>query len=1076
MNTTKLSLQKSPVVLAQDLNNKNQKRYIGFNSHLDVFPFIDSQKTKNFYEVLLENAPRRPYADIDKHLTNPIDLYKFVETLTRGIKTALKALFNVSTDNILITNSSTDLKFSLHCVLPDFYTSVENIRLLFKTVSAIIEKYDSSYAGMIDPAVYGSNQCFRLLGCSKFGKDNTKRLLTSSFTSMDSLVGYITDSEPIMLRREIQNQVDEETQQRDLNAIEAITNAPRPAQFYKDVLKALSDDRANNFIYWRNICLALGNEKVGLPIAQAFSKRSLKYSSPATASLYNKGKSEKAGALTIATILSYLKIDNPAEFKRLIIDPSNTATDEKECKEMIIEMRKGINDDSDSEEDEELITEDSPETPKKTLNKELQEDKLKRWLSHPEATLSRPVNTPSTTAGQFPDATCNIYESEYMASYPIDKETLIIKAQKGVGKTHALVEYIKTKNPKRILFVAFRRSFSNELMKRLSPEGFVAYKDIDGAISDDHERVIIQVESLHRLKWTHKADLVVFDEIESIRSQLFSPTNRFKTPVLEKYDMLLRSANVLCAMDADISDLTLKHISDTRRRPIHYIENIYKEDQSKFKEFYTTKPDRVISRICDALSNNEKIVIPCNRSVKFMASLKTLIHKAYPNTKIAIYNSETIQNAEVSAELNDVEASWSKYDVVMYSPTISAGVSFDALYFDKCFCFFTNNGQVNSMRQMISRVRHFKTNEYYYCLQSFGGSAKPQTVLEFEEHITSTRFKNDKPGYIMAVEEYDGTRTYPCKNTGYYLWIYNEIENARDKNLFLYNFLREQYHAGIANMKYLEEEETPDITITAENIKEGVIALKQDEWESIANAEVITLEAKKALEAKMNAEVRITAGDILSLKRFNIMTCYDIPAENQLTSKMVEIGGTDEMKKAYHNRKAVGLERSSILQSTDLFPGSRKSTTLKKLWEEEDGNFNSLFIGDHDCITPAEDLAKNYRAVKLVIALELLEIAGFKSLVDTKAYSKTKLIQNFKTNKKLLVSKIDRIGQAFCISKRSIPKIEEWSDATCLKSWLRFLNDRLINQFQIKIKETKNRSGKYAIQGVDLYDIFDIRA
>ena len=59
---------------------------------------------------------------------------------------------------------------------------------------------------------------------------------------------------------------------------------------------------------------------------------------------------------------------------------------------------------------------------------------------------------------------------------------------------------------------------------------------------------------------------------------------------------------------------------------------------------------------------------------------------------------------------------------------------------------------------------------------------------------------------------------YPYKNAGYWLWIYNEIEIARDKSMFIFNFLREQYRAGIDKMEWIPDEET-ESTITEKDIK-----------------------------------------------------------------------------------------------------------------------------------------------------------------------------------------------------------------------------------------------------------------
>ena len=55
------------------------------------------------------------------------------------------------------------------------------------------------------------------------------------------------------------------------------------------------------------------------------------------------------------------------------------------------------------------------------------------------------------------------YEERFMKEYPVEGvKTMIVKGQKGQGKTHQLVDYIKKHNPKRVLFVSFRRCFSKE--------------------------------------------------------------------------------------------------------------------------------------------------------------------------------------------------------------------------------------------------------------------------------------------------------------------------------------------------------------------------------------------------------------------------------------------------------------------------------------------------------------------------------------------------------------------------------------------------------------------------------------
>src|ERR1700731_5484865 len=94
------------------------------------------------------------------------------------------------------------------------------------------------------------------------------------------------------------------------------------------------------------------------------------------------------------------------------------------------------------------------------------------------------------------------YNKPSMKNYKL-VETLLVRAQMGMGKTRALRNYIDkyfSGNGKVIRFVTFRQTFSHSL-QAVFPE-FVSYKDIKGEIDARHPHTIVQVESLHRISVT----------------------------------------------------------------------------------------------------------------------------------------------------------------------------------------------------------------------------------------------------------------------------------------------------------------------------------------------------------------------------------------------------------------------------------------------------------------------------------------------------------------------------------------------------------------------------------------------
>ena len=1061
--TKKLFENNAAVVIARDINDQGAKEYVGLGSYDEIFPFIEKQEEKCFHEVMLGLQNRRLYFDFDLKAGEGDfpDMCDFVQ-MKEFIVLGIDALFGTTADpnDIIFVESHRPDKFSVHIHVPTFNTTVENMKYLFGLVDAGMTKI-----GMkgLDNQIYKPNQTLRLLGCHKKGEPSqVLKPFTTSCMIKDTLVCYLGDSNELFLRPEIQKAVDERKAEAEERRVSRELVSPKDPEFYRALCKGLAQKRADDYGCWNKVCMALGHENAGVDVAMEFSRRSDKFNEASVRKAYEKGREGFAGRpLTCGTLMAYLKEDNLGAFRKLIPEP------EIDYSEMIKGMTGGLDDESDDDEDADDL--DIDDKSSKQAEKKTQEEKLSRWLRAPDYFLKNPVDEAVDELDDDDDV--ETYEERFMKPYPVEGVvTMIVKGQKGQGKTHQLVDYIKKNEPKRVIFLSFRRSFSKELLKRLKPLGFKDYRGITGGIKDDVERVIIQVESLNRLHWTEQADLVVFDEIESIRSQLFSPTVRFKTAVMEKYAMLMKTAKVVVAMDADVSGNTTLQIKQTRGGKIHYIENEHKEIQEQFNEFYTTKMSTMQVELCRALDAEEKLVIPMNRSVKFMEALRSEIVAKYPEVKIQVYNSKTIRKKEVAEELDDVSVSWKKYDVVMYSPTISAGVSFDEEHFDKCFCYFVNNGKINAMRQMIGRVRNFSTNEYYYCLQAFGGTSKPTTVESYEDHICSNRFLGEKPDCVVSEEDFDGTREYPYKNTGYWAWIYNEIEKNRDKNLFLYNFLREQYNSGVGSMQMmgdeliyeeddydipdgLEEESEVEVEegppkITQKDLEKAKAKLDVAERVAIAAAELIDDTQKKEIEMRLEKETEVTEPELLSMQRKKLLDCYELDDFTAITPKFVEVYAPGKVRQAFRNRKL--LEKG-----------------LKKLMKEEGAYFNGVFA---DNVSVQDDLAKKYKSAKMAVAIELVKIAGFPTLYYGREITKKKMLEGFKKNEDMLIRKMPWICSILGRSKRRVPQIDEWGDAVYIKHMLAFINSILEDLFCLKIKETKRRSGKYIMEGIEMFE------
>jgi hypothetical protein len=122
-----------------------------------------------FYETILENYKRKPYFDLD--IENKGDMeedeaVEIVEELKKGI------LKLVPDAVITVYTSHTSKKFSFHIlVINKMLSNHSESRVFYEKAT---EGMNPCYLKYIDSKVYSKIQQFRIVGCHKWGKQNTK--------------------------------------------------------------------------------------------------------------------------------------------------------------------------------------------------------------------------------------------------------------------------------------------------------------------------------------------------------------------------------------------------------------------------------------------------------------------------------------------------------------------------------------------------------------------------------------------------------------------------------------------------------------------------------------------------------------------------------------------------------------------------------------------------------------------------------------------------------------------------------------------------------------------------------------
>jgi len=138
------------------------------------------------------------------------------------------------------------------------------------------------------------------------------------------------------------------------------------------------------------------------------------------------------------------------------------------------------------------------------------------------------------------------------------------------------------------------------------------------------------------------------------------------------------------------------------------------------------------------VENNLKLVIP-TMSATYGSELLDKLQTKYPEKKIMYYYG--LASDIEKRDVEDIFNKWKTCDVVIYSPTIEAGVSFDCDHFDRLYGFMCKSCTVSSFYQMLSRVRKFRCDDFYLFSElKYIPTAK---IWTFEEIDNQSTYKQD---------------------------------------------------------------------------------------------------------------------------------------------------------------------------------------------------------------------------------------------------------------------------------------------------------------------------------------------
>ena len=706
----------------------------------------------HYYEILRAQQPRKFYADVefvyDTILKGDADIILTVEQIFDRVGDVVCDLADELSGQrvprtIQVATSKGDAvsrawkgvaKVSAHIVFdfgfPDqrstraFADAVVN-RINQDAIPYLRYTKDGRIETVVDKVPYMVNQSWRCLGSIKAEDTDARRRLMplpgSSKDICDHLVGIYGQSTVPML------QIDLSTASLPPHVKRALFARPPPAhdditrmrlqipaKFIRLALEGLSSERAEDYHNWTrvvwcafNVCFDNDCLDLGRELIHAFSKRSGKYDESSVNALWNSTGYREAG-LHWPAMRSWVWEDDRKLWRAMRSDPEHGALMAKDNRRTFAEQYlphvdryPGI---------AEVVRYSSRYvTPIDFVNFDIH-------IEHsPMDTGKGCVIVELILSGLYESVVIYVNRCVLCRSFTSRLNGEIRKAMGRYDETKMFRDY---RRPEEVWDPAEPRPDLPLNGDAASPGKTT---DVD---LDQFPFVVMQMESGYKLKGTPA--LMIADECESDLAQFSSSTMKKMRECSECFLMSAQLARKVLYADAFISDKTLSFVSSSNKddKRVIYRDNLWRPEGRKAYEIQGNNSAALKCATQEAILAKvrlgEKVVLFTSNN-QFGMEVDAKLRSVFPDKVVFLYNKFT-DDAVKDDHFDNVDAIWRTADVVIYSPVLLAGVSFNVHdYFSTLFVYaFSSSCVVRDMMQAAGRVRKFKDSVMYYALDTYG--------------------------------------------------------------------------------------------------------------------------------------------------------------------------------------------------------------------------------------------------------------------------------------------------------------------------------------------------------------------
>lgn len=327
----------------------------------------------------------------------------------------------------------------------------------------------------------------------------------------------------------------------------------------------------------------------------------------------------------------------------------------------------------------------------------------------------------------------------------------VIQAQKGMGKSKAVRRAVTSlPDSFSVLSLTFRRTLARGTAMDMG-EGARTYLDFDSDVvfnAVDHPRLTVLVNSLCRVdpgdqRTLHSAyDILIVDELVSVLGMLGSSIipDDLRYRIIERFVKIAQRASLVLVSDAlmeeDALALVVSVLRGTGRRSLTTVVDYTHRNHVDWTFYSARTMSEWKKAIFARLEKGKRGVFPCMTKA-FAKRLRDDVKRRFPELDVLLYVANSAEH-DMEEHMSNVNEEWKRWDVVIWSPVITAGCSFEREHFDFCALqAFQGTCDVNSAVQMTSRVRNLRDKEVLVVTgnarDGFGGVVDAATEIFVRE-------------------------------------------------------------------------------------------------------------------------------------------------------------------------------------------------------------------------------------------------------------------------------------------------------------------------------------------------------